>query len=358
VGVTSAHVAEVAGVSPSTVSRVFLSPDQVTADTRERVLAVARRLGYSPNRAARSLATGRTGAVGLIVPDVSNPFFAEIVKAVQARVRHRDRAVLMADSDENADDERAIALAMARQVDGLIMVSPRCSDRDLRDVDEAVPLVLANRAAPGVPAVVAPSADGMRQAVQHLAALGHQRCCYLNVGPRSWSNGQRVAAVRQTCDDLRVGLVELGPFAARYEGGAAAVDEVRASGATAVIAHNDMMAIGVMSSLQRHRLDVPGHLSVVGVDDTVLAAVCNPGLTSVRIPLDEMGTQAVDLLIDRMGGAARADRPIELETGLVVRESTGPTPALRAARTDLTSELVIDLAPLSIGPTSSRPSIP
>jgi DNA-binding LacI/PurR family transcriptional regulator len=334
VAVTSAKVAAVAGVSTSTVSRVFLSPDQVTASTRERVLAVSRQLGYSPNRAARSLAMGRTGAIGLIVPDIANPFFAEVVKAVQARVRRKDHAVLVADSDEKPGDERDIALAMAKQVDGLILVSPRSSAEDLQEINEAAPIVLANRAVDGLPAVVVPSGDGMRQAVEHLAALGHEKCCYLNVSRRSWSNEQREAAVKEACTAKGIELIELGPFEARFDGGVAAADTVRASGATAVIAHNDMMAIGVISRLQRQQVNVPGDISVIGVDNTVFAGLYNPALTTVRIPLDDMGASAVDLLLEVLAGGAEANRPVELDAGLIVRESTGPTRRRRGAGPD------------------------
>lgn len=317
-----ARVAAVAGVSTSTVSRVFAAPDVVKEETRERVLAVARRLGYSPNRIARSLAMGRTSTLGLIVPDIANPFFAEIVKAVQSRARRKDHAVFIADTDEHAGDERELALAMSKQVDGLLMVSPRASEADLEEIAGAIPMVMVNRRAAELPAVVAPSGDGMRRAVEHLAALGHRNLCYINASRSSWSNEQRELAVREACEFLGLKLTELGPFEPRFDAGVAAADMVRASGATAVIAHNDMIAIGVVSRLAQQGVLVPDDVSVVGVDDTVLARTYNPPLTSVRIPLTDMGTRAVDLLLSLISDSDPASGLVELDTSLIVRGST------------------------------------
>jgi LacI family transcriptional regulator len=150
---TLRDVARLAGVSPSTVSRALSMPGVVNATTRARVQAAAERLGYEPNRAARGLITGRTGNIGLVVPDLANPFFPSVVKGVQARARASDVAVFLADTDEDAAAEVGLVRALAKQVDGLILCSPRASQEDLAAVAQETNVVLVNRLVEGVPAV-------------------------------------------------------------------------------------------------------------------------------------------------------------------------------------------------------------
>jgi DNA-binding LacI/PurR family transcriptional regulator len=334
--VTIGEVAAAAGVSTSTVSRCFATPDLVRADTRTRVLAVAANLGYTPNRIARSLAVGRTRSIALIVPDIANLFFGRIVKAAQSRARAKDYAVFLADTDERARDEYELAVAMAKQVDGLLLASPRMSEQQLRDIAERTPTVLVNRPLPGRSSVLVPSTEGMWQAVQHLYALGHRHVAHIPGARGSWSSEQRTLAVRGACEEFGVELTEFAPCEPFFRAGVRAADLLIASGASAVIAHNDIVALGAVSRLSERRVSVPGDISVVGSDDTLLARAASPPLTSVRIPLEEVGTRAADLLLDLL---AHGDGPppveeIRVETELIVRGSTGPLrkdPAGRSA---------------------------
>ncbi len=179
---TIADVAVRAGVSKATASRAFSRPESVRQATRERVLGVARDLGYTPSRVARSLSTGRSSSIGLVVPDISNPFFPPMIKAVQAEAGRREHALFVADTDEHTEDESALVRSMAAQVDGLVLASPRMSDLQLLEVLALVPVVVINRAVPGVPAVQVSSDHGVLQAVEHLRALGHRSVVYLS-GP-------------------------------------------------------------------------------------------------------------------------------------------------------------------------------
>ncbi|MFF1263796.1 LacI family transcriptional regulator [Streptomyces sp. NBC_01280] len=322
-------VAAEAGVSPSTVSRCFASPEQVRPDTRERVLAAAARLGYTPSRVARSLALGRTRTLGLIVPDIANPFFAVVAKAVQARARRKDYAVFLADTDEDPDDEYELALTLARQVDGLLLVAPRMDTERLDEIIQQVPSVIANRRVPGVPTVVMPTADGLRQAVAHLHALGHRHLALVLGARDSWSSEQRGHAVREACEELGLKISEFGPHEPKFHTGAQVADLALASGATAVVAHNDLLALGILSRLSERGVRVPQDLSLVGVDDILLAATSTPALTSVRLPLDALGEQSVNLLLRRIegGGPQSADpQQVVLDSELIVRRSTGPAP--------------------------------
>ena len=193
---TIRDVARAAGVSPSTVSRALTMPEMVSPTTRERVRRAADRLDYAPNRAARGLITGRTGNLGLIVPDLANPFFPSIVKAVQSRARESDYAVFVADTDEDADAELGMVRALAKQVDGLLLCSPRMSENDMQAVAAETTIVLLNRRVGRIPAITFDNADGMRQAVAHLQALGHHKIAWV-AGPRaSWSSRERARGLR------------------------------------------------------------------------------------------------------------------------------------------------------------------
>ncbi|MFC7304333.1 LacI family DNA-binding transcriptional regulator [Streptomyces monticola] len=319
-------VAADAGVSPSTVSRCFASPGQVRPETRERVLAAAARLGYTPSRVARSLAVGRTRTLGLIVPDIANPGFAVVAKAMQARARRKDYAVFLADTDEHPDDEYELALTLARQVDGLLLVAPRMDTERLGEVVRRVPGVVVNRRVPGVSSVAAPTDDGLRQAVAHLHALGHRHLALVLGARHSWSSERRGHAVREICEQLELKLTEFGPHEPKFHTGAQMADLVLASGAGAVVAHNDLMALGVLSRLSERGVRVPDDISLVGVDDILLAATSTPALTSVRLPLDALGERAVDLLLRRLDDGAEECQELTLDSELIVRRSTGPAP--------------------------------
>ena len=338
--VTIHDVARHVGVSAATVSRSFTAPDQVRAQTRDAVRAAAAELGYRPNRAARSLVTGRTGTVGIVVPDLANPFFPSVVSGAQARARQDDHALLLADSGEDAAQEVELIATLSRQVDGLVLVSPRARSSALRELSDGTPLVLLNRRHVGLPAVLMDSADGMRQAVEHLAGLGHRRVAYLS-GPRSsWSDRQRLRGLAAAAPAAGLEVVHLGPLAPTFDAGVQAADQVLAAGVTAAIAFNDLMALGVLSRLTERSVPVPGRLSVLGFDDIPMTAMCTPPLTSVALSTEAAGRAAVDLLLQLLGppradgAAARAQR--RLPARLVVRGSTGPPAGIPSRQTPLT----------------------
>ena len=320
-------VAEAAGSSISTVSRAFHMPELVRPQTRERVLEVAADLGYTPNRAARGLITGRTGNLGLIVPDIANPFFPALVKAAQERARARDYSVFLADTEEDPDAEAQLIRAMAKQVDGVIACSSRMTESRLREVAALTSLVLVNRRSPGVPSVSMDMAGGLEQAVDHLYALGHRHCAYL-AGPRqSWSNRQRQKALRAAAERLGMEATELGPFEPSYEGGQRAADQALAEEPTAILAFNDLMALGVLARLADRGVHVPRDVSVVGFDDIQMAVIASPPLTTVSAPTAAAGRAAVDLLLGPGAGRSGDGRQArEIKTELRIRGSTGPPP--------------------------------
>ncbi|MBD8079393.1 substrate-binding domain-containing protein [Cellulosimicrobium arenosum] len=295
--VTARDVAREIGVSVSTVSRALAEPDRVATETRDRVVAAASRLGYRPNRAASGLRAGRTGALGLVVPDLENPYFASITKGVQARARRTGHAVFVVDAGEDPVLEPELVAGLRSQTDGLVLCSPRAVVADLEAARDA-PVVLVNLRIDDVPSVSTDDTRGVVLAVEHLRALGHRRVAYVGGPERSWSDGRRRAGLelaQSRCPDVET--VALGAFRPRVEGGRAAADLVVASGATAVLAYNDLVALGLVARLRERGVSVPEDLSVVGFDDTFVATLSSPPLTTVRTDLAQLGARAVDRLL-------------------------------------------------------------
>jgi LacI family transcriptional regulator len=325
--VTIKDVARAAGVSPSTVSRALSAPDLVQPETRKRVQQAASALGYHPNRAARGLITGRTGNIGLIVPDLTNPFFPGVVKGVQTRARESDFSVFLADSDEDPMVEADLVRALIKQVDGIVLCSPRMCEEDLRSLAGETPMVMLNRRVGRIPSVTVDNGDGIRQAVAHLTALGHRRVAFV-AGPRaSWSNRERTRALRAATVAAGVTLVEVGSVRPQFAGGVAAADLVLAARVTAVIAYNDLVALGLLNRFAARGVAVPGDISVIGFDDIVLSEMVSPSLTTLAQPKEQTGRVGVDLLLQLMEDPDRAAvARRELTSQLMVRHSTGPAP--------------------------------
>jgi DNA-binding LacI/PurR family transcriptional regulator len=326
-------VARRAGVSVATVSRSYTVPETVREATRARVLQAAAALGYRPNRAARGLITGRTGNVGVIVPDLGNPYFQGVLKGAQARAREADYAVFVADGQESAAEEEALIGALSKQVDGILLCSSRLAPATLAGLEPAPAVVLLNRRVDGLSTVTVDSAGGMRQAMAHLTALGHERCAFLSGPRRSWSNQQRLHGLRAAARSAGAKIVTIGPVAPQFAGGVDAAEQVLASGATAVLAYNDLVAAGILSRLAQLGVDVPGRLSVVGFDDIPLAAMLTPALTTVAAPTIQAGAVAVDALLSRLDepGAPLQPSLRQLPATLVVRDSTAAPGASRHA---------------------------
>ncbi|MFT4122755.1 MAG: LacI family DNA-binding transcriptional regulator [Microbacteriaceae bacterium] len=330
--VTIRDVAKAAGVSISTVSRALTTPDLVAQPTRDLVLETSRGMGYRPNRAARGLITGRTGCIGLVVPDLENPFFGSIGKGVQDRARAAGYAVFIGDSGEDPTLEAEVVRGIAKQVDGVILCSARGSDESIRALAAETPLVLVNRGIEGLDSINFDNAAGLRAIMQHLLALGHTSIAYAAGPVTSWSNGRRTDAFRafgEQSPDVR--LIELGNFPPVFDGGVQAADLAIASGATAVVAYNDLMALGLIDRLRQRGKSAPEDMSIASFDNVPVSSMVWPKLTSVDFPRIQMGRVCVDTLLDTVLGRPHAvphtsDLPLEL----VVRQSTGVVPATAA----------------------------
>jgi LacI family transcriptional regulator len=322
---TIRDVAKVSGVHVSTVSRTFSAPHLVNPATRARVLEHAEKLGYRPNRAARALITGRTHNIGLIVADIANPFFPPLIKAAESHARGRDYHVFVADTNEDATVEEELVLALAKQVDGVLLCSPRMSNTQIERLSRDVPLVVVNRPVPGLPAVVMDVAQGARLAVEHLAELEHRHIALLG-GPRgSWTNREIRRSATIAARAAGIELTMLGPNPPTEDGGWNQAEMVARTGATAVLAYNDLMAVGLIEGLEKVGLSVPSQVSVVGIDDTALSRRTRPMLTTVATPTAAAGRAAVDMLLAH-GDDRRTTALVTLATELVVRDSSGRPP--------------------------------
>lgn len=325
---TIRQVAAAAGVSVATASRALSGSTVVVEGTRQRVLQVAAALDYTPSRLARSLVTGLTGNVGVIVPDITNPFFAPFLAELEATLAALDIGLLIGNSQESPGREHELVRRMSTQVDGLVLASSRMSDEQIRSVTGRRPVVLVNRrlaAGPPRPErlaeVVIDVDPGLAAAVHHLHALGHTGLTYVDGPAGSWSAAQKRAALQRCCAEVAMPLAVVGTqrpdFAAGRQVGAAIVTR----GATALVTYNDQVALGVLSACYEAGVEVPGWVSVIGCDDSLPAGLARPSLTTIDCSARDLGGLAAAAILNPGSGSADT-----VSTRLVVRGSTGRPP--------------------------------
>ncbi|MFF0342361.1 LacI family DNA-binding transcriptional regulator [Kribbella sp. NPDC004875] len=286
-------VARLAEVSTATVSRVLSGGKAVSPEVSDRVRAAARDVGYRPNPAAQTLLRGSSRTVGVVVPDLGNPYFAEILKGVAAEAAADEHHTLVAGTEEDPEQEYRSALELARWVDGLLLCAPRMSTPRLREVAEAARrLVLINRVLrhPAVGSVVVDYHLGVRALCEHLASLGHKRIVYLQGPTAAWSDQQRQRGFRSP-EASGLTIIRV-PCGSTLVDGREAVDEALTYKPTAIICFNDHVAVGVLSRLRELGLSVPADISVAGIDDAPMSAHTDPGLTTYAVSTVELGRQA------------------------------------------------------------------
>ncbi|MFI6425406.1 DUF6807 family protein [Promicromonospora sp. NPDC050880] len=325
---TIGDVAAAAGVSRATVSRVMNGRSTVDAAIAERVRDAAAELSYRPSNAARSLALGRTQTVALVVPDLGNPVFQQILRGVMDGAAEDGYRVLVADTVEDDQQEGAIALEARLRCDALVLVSPRIGDAELSAlVADVEPVVLVNRESGGAaPSLVVDYEDAALQVVEHLVALGHRRLVYLGGPVRSASDEMRragLARARAEHADLEILDLPAGPD---IQAGHAAAPAVLATRATAAVAFNDLVAFGLLAGLNEAGVAVPADISVAGFDDIELSRYATPALTTVAVPQAELGRHAWRELHAVIDDDAHPARSARFTPRLEVRGSTGPVP--------------------------------
>jgi LacI family transcriptional regulator len=331
--VALADVAAEANVHPSTASRALneLTQGRVKSSTVERVRAAAELIGYTPNSLARSLRTNRTYMIGMLVPDLTNPLFPPIVKGIEDRLSADGYTLVLANTDGSAEREASILASMsARRVDGLLLATAR---REYPVIDEllaeGLKVVLVNRTMddPPVSSVAGDEHAGIGLAVRHLARLGHERIAYVGGDPDASTGLIRYQAFVSWLRDEGLELdPDLVAHAERFreEPGASAFAELLDRGAdfTAVVAGNDLLALGCYDVLKERSLRVPEDVSVVGFNDILFADKFAPPLTTIGIPHYQIGVKAAELLLDAIAGKDDTAMAVRLAPSLVVREST------------------------------------
>ena len=313
---TLQDVAREADVAISTVSRALSNPDRVSRPMRERIQEVARRVGYTSARMPV-----RDSLLALMVSGIGNPYNAALIRGVESQARAAGSSLVVGDIADGPEVELAhIERLKDRGVDGIVLASSLLPEAELRAVGDGADVVLFNREVPGFASVITDARDGSRQIVEHLAALGHRSIAYLS-GPALWTDAERWRTLSENAAQLGVETVRLGPFMPTVDQGSAAADVGLGSGATALVAFNDLLAIGILQRLRRRKVDVPGAISVVGHDDIFGADFCQPSLTTVHSDVEHAGRTLVELVRGRI--VSRPHTPIVIPTQLVVRESTG-----------------------------------
>jgi LacI family transcriptional regulator len=328
---TLRDVARIAGVHPGTVSRA-LNPETealVRDETVRRVREVAAELGYRPNPLARGLKTNRSFTIGVIVPDIQNPLFPPIIRGIDDRLGEAGYTPLIANTDNDPARERVDFEAMrARQVDGIVTATARVDHELLDEVAiGGTPLVLVNRRVQdgSLPSATADDHVGTRLAVEHLVELGHTRIAHL-AGPQDVSTGRAryegfVEGMRAA--GLEPTLVREGRAFTEPEGSRLCAELLDGDTPfTAIVAGNDLMALGCYDVFAARGIDCPGEVSVVGFNDMPFAARFSPPLTTIGIPHYEIGVAAADLLLELLRGEADGPRELVLPAHLIVRGST------------------------------------
>lgn len=330
--VTIHDVAARAGVAASTVSRALNNPGRVNAETRERVRRIAAELKYVPSTQARALSSGRTRTVALLVPDITNPFYFDLIRGTQHQLKAAGYTQVLLDTEESADQEAGSLEQLRKTCDGVILTASRLSDEQIVQASRVHPLVTINRNAMGVPSVLIDTPAAISQALDHLISLGHRRICYVAGPPNSFSNRWRWRALneqirsRMRADGPHIESVRVGPFLPKTTSGAGAADAVLNSGATACLAYNDLLAIGMLRRFGDRGVAVPGDLSIIGCDDIFGSDFCDPPLTTMTAPIEQAGRAATTMLLGLLNPMTPGvgQRRVMLPTHLTIRSTTGP----------------------------------
>jgi DNA-binding LacI/PurR family transcriptional regulator len=318
-------VARAAGVATSTVSRVFSKPGRIGEATRDRVLRAARELGYEPNPHARALTSHRTQTIAMVVSDITNPHFFELIRGAEMRAKAAAYTLVLVNAEESTRMELEQVKRLAKSVDGFLLAASRQPDEKLAALATAHPVVLINRQVEGIASVVLEHREGCRQIVAHLASLGHTSLVYLAGPTNSWMATSRWAALHDAAVELGMSALRTGPYTPTVASGGAAADAAIRTGATAIVAHNDLLAIGVLRRLADRSVRVPEDVSVVGFDDIFAADLCTPTLTTLGGAHANVGRAAVEILLESLiHSRNHGPTPqIVLPSELVLRASTG-----------------------------------
>jgi len=317
-------VAAAAGVAPSTVSRALSKPGRVSFRTAEHVREVAATLGYRSDTPRRRLPGASTSMLAMLVADITNPVFFGMIRGAERTAQHAGYTMLLAETQESEESERALIERVLPSVDGVILTSSRMSDATIRTVAKTAPIVVLNRLVNQVPSVASDNVKAVKRAVEHLAGGGHRSLTYLAGPEASWADGMRWRGLLEASHELDLRVRRLGPHLPTLQGGRQAAERWLEAPTSAVLAYNDLLAIGFMRTVLQAGLAVPGDVSVVGFDDIRDAQLVEPALTTIASPLMSLGSAAVNHLLKTSVLPSSRAGSVVLPARVVLRRSTGP----------------------------------
>ena len=335
--VTSADVARLAGVSAGTVSHVLSGAKRVRPETRQAVEQAMAELGFRPSGLGRALARNSASAVGMIVPDITNPFFAELSLLVEHELSKRNFALLLANTTGDPDLEKQyLEDFVERGLDGIMFVAGDGTDGGLTmALSRFTPIVLIDRTVSGWMGdeVHSDAAVGARMIAAHLSELGHRRIAYLGADEGISTARMRGDALREHSPMSRSNSSSRRRDHSNSRRRHAALEAILrdAENFTAVVAANDLLAISAAFVALRRGFHIPRDLTIIGYDDIPFSELVTPSLTTVRQARDQMAADAVRLLMEQVDGLERPAQQIEVRPELVVRGSSGPAPRVRAS---------------------------
>jgi len=326
---TILDVAERAGVSKSLVSLAMREPDRVSDASLVAVMEAAEELGYRPNAAARSLVQQRSNVVGVVLSDLHNPFFADVADGIESAARHAGYRTMLSSGFLDPERERAsLNTLLELRVDALIVMGSMLEIADLEEVAESVPVTLVGRHCESalIDTVGVDDAAGAEEAVDFLIGLGHSQIVHIHAGNHAGAPRRRMGyeqAMTKHGLERHIRSVR-GDFT--EAGGKKAMTEILGSGyiPTAVFAPNDFSALGAMDAIDSAGLQIPGDISLLGYDNLAIAGLPRISLTTVGQPKEELGEQAVQLVLERLRDGRRAPRRVVVPPYLVLRSTTGP----------------------------------
>jgi LacI family transcriptional regulator len=321
--VTLKELAKAAGVSVASASYAINGTGSVGDSTREHILKIAAELDYRPNQLAKAMKTGRTGAIGLVVPDLTNPFFPNLAQTVIQTARRNGFSVFITNTEGSPDQERrAVSLLVERGVDGLVWF-PIVDTDTLGPLVEGTPTVVLDRNLAGYDLIQADYALGGELAAEHLIRAGHRKIGVISGPLAAWSARQRAeAAIGHIRVHADLAWSVESAFSLDLETAVTALLDQGA--ATAVVAGADLIAIGAIRHLQSKGVNVPGDVSIIGFDDIPWAQLNSPALTTIEMPVEEMAAEAVETLLRRIASPKDPRRRIVFNVALIERATVGP----------------------------------
>ncbi|MFC7392759.1 LacI family DNA-binding transcriptional regulator [Scopulibacillus cellulosilyticus] len=322
-------VAKLANVSTATVSRVLSQPEKVSKDTREKVMKVIKELNYQPHIVARQFRTRETKTILVVVPDITDAFFSEVLRGIEHTAVNNGYQVILGDTENDPEREREYAnLLLQKQADGMVLLTARIDKEDLKKFSSQFPMVLACEYIDGldIPTVSIDNISSARKATEHLIELGHTKIAHITGPMNVVLSRDRLKGYQQALlsHDLKIdpAFIQEGDFS--FESAYNQMLKLLAfeNTPTAVFVFNDEMAIGAIKAVKDSGLNVPEDIAVVGFDNLKMSSVYEPNITTINQPKYEIGQKAMDLLLKLINGETLQKKKFVLMDELIIRESS------------------------------------